>query len=244
MSLLHAEDADLPQRSMGLPQARGRRVAQGQARGVGYSGPSTASPGQGPSARLLAQPCVPARRLHGPRWRSVPDIARMRSTSAGRRRTVCAVSVAMGCPEPPACLPQGPQAPLPEPPQARAGARPWLAWWPSAGNQMIRAGRGSVSEEEGWARGAGCWADGPRPVPATLASRQGTVEGRVGRSRVVHTLAQRRLRRPHHLSDFRVPPNQPDCPLHDSTSVPLCPWSPPHRAPHRVPWLHCWPLAW
>lgn len=185
---------------------------------------------------------MPARRLHGPRWRSVPDIARMRSTSAGRRRTVCAVSVAMGCPEPPACLPQGPQAPLPEPPQARAGARPRLAWWPSAGNQMIRAGRGSVSEEEGWARGAGCWADGPRPVPATLASGQGTVEGRVGRSRVVHTLAQ--LRRPHHLSDFRVPPNQPDCPLHDSTSVPLCPWSPPHRAPHRVPWLHCWPLAW
>lgn len=65
-----------------------------------------------------------------------------------------------------------------------------------------------------------------------------------GRSRVVHTLAQRRLQRPHHLSDFRVPPNQPDCPLHDSTSVPLCPWSPPHRAPHRVPWLHCRPLAW
>lgn len=48
-----------------------------------------------------------ARRLHGPRWRSVPDIARMRSTSAGRRRTVCAVSVAMGCPSPQRAFPRG-----------------------------------------------------------------------------------------------------------------------------------------
>lgn len=179
MSLLHAEDADLPQRSMGLPQARGRRVAQGQARGVGYSGPSTVSPGRGLLPACSPSPAcctAPARPTVAFGARHCPHAQHI----CGRRRTVCAVSVAMGCPEPPACLPQGPQAPLPEPPQARAGARPRLAWWPSAGNQMIRAGRGSVSEEEGWARGAGCWADGPRPVPATLASGQGTVEGRVG----------------------------------------------------------------
>lgn len=52
-----------------------------------------------------------------------------------------------------------------------------------------------------------------------------------GRSRVVHTLAQRRLQRPHHLSNFRVPPNQPDCPLHDSTSVPLPLEPSPPRSP-------------